>query len=166
MCTTPAWKNVFIITVCLRTLLSMCVLCMWGCVHPWYIRVEVRGQLIGISSLFPCRFWGLNSGCQTGLSQRSVCLCLLSAEIIGKCCSNHSVIHQCDQKWIFVVVVPFFYFFLSFILSFSLSFLRQGFSVYPGCPGAHSVDQAGFELRDLPASASWVLGLKGYATIF
>jgi hypothetical protein len=24
----------------------------------------------------------------------------------------------------------------------------------PGCPGTHSVDQAGFELRNLPASAS------------
>ena len=30
----------------------------------------------------------------------------------------------------------------------------------PGCPGAHSVDQIGLELRDPPASASPVLGLK------
>ena len=30
----------------------------------------------------------------------------------------------------------------------------------PGCPGTHSVDQAGFELRDRPASVSRVLGLK------
>ena len=30
----------------------------------------------------------------------------------------------------------------------------------PGCPGTHFVDQAGFELRNLPASASQVLGLK------
>jgi hypothetical protein len=29
-----------------------------------------------------------------------------------------------------------------------------------GCPGTHSVDQAGLELRNLPASASQVLGLK------
>jgi hypothetical protein len=29
-----------------------------------------------------------------------------------------------------------------------------------GCPGIHSVDQAGLELRNLPASASQVLGLK------
>jgi hypothetical protein len=29
----------------------------------------------------------------------------------------------------------------------------------PGCPGTHFVDQAGLELRNLPASASWVLGL-------
>jgi hypothetical protein len=32
------------------------------------------------------------------------------------------------------------------------------------CPGTHSVDQAGLELRNLPASASQVLGLKAYAT--
>jgi hypothetical protein len=31
----------------------------------------------------------------------------------------------------------------------------------PGCPGTHSVDQVGLELRDQPASASQVLGLKG-----
>jgi hypothetical protein len=34
----------------------------------------------------------------------------------------------------------------------------------PGCPGAHSVDQAGLELRDLPDSTSRVLGLKVWAT--
>jgi hypothetical protein len=34
----------------------------------------------------------------------------------------------------------------------------------PGCPGTHFVDQAGLELRNLPASASWVLGLKVCAT--
>jgi hypothetical protein len=35
----------------------------------------------------------------------------------------------------------------------------------PGCPGTHSVDQAGLELRNPPASASWVLGLKACATM-
>ena len=34
----------------------------------------------------------------------------------------------------------------------------------PGCPGTHFVDQAGLELRNLPASASQVLGLKASAT--
>jgi hypothetical protein len=33
------------------------------------------------------------------------------------------------------------------------------------CPGTHSIDQAGLELRNLPASASRVLGLKVCATI-
>jgi hypothetical protein len=35
----------------------------------------------------------------------------------------------------------------------------------PGCPGTHSVDQAGLELRNPPASASQVLGLKACATM-
>jgi hypothetical protein len=34
----------------------------------------------------------------------------------------------------------------------------------PGCPGTHSVDQAGLQLRNLPASASRVLALKVCAT--
>jgi hypothetical protein len=33
-----------------------------------------------------------------------------------------------------------------------------------GCPGTHSVDQAGLELRNPPASASQVLGLKACDT--
>ena len=34
----------------------------------------------------------------------------------------------------------------------------------PGCSGTHSLDQAGLELRNLPASASQMLGLKACAT--
>jgi hypothetical protein len=34
----------------------------------------------------------------------------------------------------------------------------------PGCPGTHSVDQTGLELRNLPVSASQGLGLKACAT--
>jgi hypothetical protein len=34
----------------------------------------------------------------------------------------------------------------------------------PGCPGTHFVDQAGLELRNPPASAFQVLGLKACAT--
>jgi hypothetical protein len=38
---------------------------------------------------------------------------------------------------------------------------RDRVSLYsPGCPGTHFVDQAGLELRNSPASASWVLGLN------
>jgi hypothetical protein len=33
----------------------------------------------------------------------------------------------------------------------------------PDSPGTHSVDQAGLKLRNLPASASQVLGLKACA---
>ena len=43
---------------------------------------------------------------------------------------------------------------------------RDRVSLYsPGCPGTHFVDQAGLELRDPPASASQVLGLKACATM-
>jgi hypothetical protein len=45
-------------------------------------------------------------------------------------------------------------------------FFETGFLLYsPGCPGTHFVDQAGLELRNLPASASRVLGLKACATM-
>jgi hypothetical protein len=33
-----------------------------------------------------------------------------------------------------------------------------------GCPGTHSVDQAGLELRNPPASSAQVLGLKACTT--
>ena len=34
----------------------------------------------------------------------------------------------------------------------------------PGCPGTHSIDQAGLKIRNPPASASQVLGSKACAT--
>jgi hypothetical protein len=53
---------------------------------------------------------------------------------------------------------------LSFFFFFFLVF-RDSFSLYSsGCPGTHFVDQAGLELRNPPASASQVLGLKACAT--
>jgi hypothetical protein len=55
---------------------------------------------------------------------------------------------------------PSLSFFLSFFLSF-LFILRQGFSVFPG---THFVDQASLKLRNPPASASQVLGLKACTT--
>jgi hypothetical protein len=49
---------------------------------------------------------------------------------------------------------------------FCCCFSRGRVSLYSsGCPGTHFVDQAGLELRNLPASASWVLGLKVCATM-
>jgi hypothetical protein len=44
---------------------------------------------------------------------------------------------------------------------------RDRVSLYSsGCSGTHFVDQAGLELRNLPASASQVLGLKVCANAF
>jgi hypothetical protein len=55
------------------------------------------------------------------------------------------------------------------MLPYHFSFLggvRDRVSLYsPGCPGTHFVDQAGLELRNPPASASGVLGLKAGATM-
>jgi hypothetical protein len=50
-------------------------------------------------------------------------------------------------------------------LFFFFCFFRDRVSLgSPGCPGTHSVHQAGLELRNPPASASRVLGLKACAT--
>jgi hypothetical protein len=54
---------------------------------------------------------------------------------------------------------------IAFFIFFIFLVFRDRVSLYsPGCPGPHFVDQAGLELRNSPASASWVLGLKACAT--
>jgi hypothetical protein len=56
-------------------------------------------------------------------------------------------------------------FFCLFVLGFGFLVFQDRVSLCsPGCPGTHSVDQAGLELRNPPASASEVLGLKACAT--
>jgi hypothetical protein len=53
------------------------------------------------------------------------------------------------------------YFLLIFISQvFPFAFSGQGFSVWSWLPWKQPIDKAGFELRDSPASASRVLGLK------
>jgi hypothetical protein len=56
----------------------------------------------------------------------------------------------------------FLFWFLVFL--FVLFFRDRVSLCSPGCPGTHSVDQAGLKLRNLPASASRVQGLKVCAT--
>jgi hypothetical protein len=53
---------------------------------------------------------------------------------------------------------------LFFVFVFVFWFFKTGFFYSPGCPGTHLVDQAGLELRNPPASAYRVLGLKACAT--
>jgi hypothetical protein len=58
-----------------------------------------------------------------------------------------------------------FFFVFVFLFLFLLLFFQDRVSLYsPGCPGTHFVDQAGLELRNPPAFASPVLGLKVCAT--
>jgi hypothetical protein len=60
----------------------------------------------------------------------------------------------------FLLLLVFLFCFVLFCFVF-----QDRVSLYsPGCPGTHFVDQAGLELRNLPASASRVLGLKACAT--
>jgi hypothetical protein len=54
--------------------------------------------------------------------------------------------------------------FLSFFFFFFF-FQDRVFLYSLGCPGTYSVDHAGLELRNPPASASQVLGLKAFATM-
>jgi hypothetical protein len=69
-----------------------------------------------------------------------------------------------DTTYVFWV----FWFFLVFLVLFCFLvwfFETEFLCIYsPGCPGTHSLDQAGLELRNPPASASRVQGLKTCAT--
>ena len=59
----------------------------------------------------------------------------------------------------FVCLFDLFIFFIYF-------FFQAKVSLYiPGCPGPPFVDQAGLELRNLPASAFQVMGLNVCATM-
>jgi hypothetical protein len=57
------------------------------------------------------------------------------------------------------------YHYLFLLLFFVFCFFRDRVSLYSsGCPGAHFVDQADLKLRNPPASASQVLGLRACTT--
>jgi hypothetical protein len=62
------------------------------------------------------------------------------------------------EKWLVSAMLFFFFFFFFLVFRDRVSLCSSG------CPGTHSVDQAGLELRNPPASASQVLGLKACAT--
>jgi hypothetical protein len=66
-----------------------------------------------------------------------------------------------EEHWLLSLLRTHLFFFFFFFLVF-----RDRVSLCSlGCPGTHSVDQAGLELRNSPASASQVLGLKACATM-
>jgi hypothetical protein len=72
--------------------------------------------------------------------------------------------HQCNV--IKIKQLRFFGCLLFFVVVvFICLFFRDRISLYsPGYPGTHSVDQAGFKLRNPPVSSSQVLGLQACAT--
>jgi hypothetical protein len=81
---------------------------------------------------------------------------------------NQITIHKCNKLYTNVTNYhtqmyhsgPSENIFFSFLV-----FFRDRVSLYTsGCPGTHFVDQAGFKLRNPPASASRVLGLKACVT--
>jgi hypothetical protein len=62
-------------------------------------------------------------------------------------------------------LVFFLFFFVLFCFVLFCFVFRDRVSLYsPGCPGTHFVDQACLKLRNPPASASRVLGLKACTT--
>jgi hypothetical protein len=80
----------------------------------------------------------------------------LSEELLGP------LSHFSSHVFLFI-----FYFIITFLFVylFVFAFFRDRVSLCSsGCPGTHFVDQAGLELRNLPGSASQVLGLKACAT--
>jgi hypothetical protein len=67
--------------------------------------------------------------------------------------------------FIYLFFLENIFLFYIFGFLFACLFFRDRVSLYsPGCPGTHFVDQAGLKLRNQPASASQVLGLKACAT--
>jgi hypothetical protein len=66
--------------------------------------------------------------------------------------------------FLFCFVLVFVCLFVCLFICLFLVFQGSVSLCSPGSPGTHSVDQAGLELRNSPASASQVLGLKARTT--
>ena len=83
------------------------------------------------------------------------------------CSDCLNVFQSCFEFGNCGLLLPLFiYWIFSFFSFFFVClFFRDRVSLYShGCPGTHFVDQAGLELRNPPAYASRVLGLKVCAT--
>jgi hypothetical protein len=87
----------------------------------------------------------------------NVCVPVHRAKAIRQTMKLFPVFWSHSLSYSLLVVSLFFFFF---------GFFRDRVSLCsPGCPGTHSVDQAGLELRNPPASASQVLGLKCFRLV-
>jgi hypothetical protein len=75
------------------------------------------------------------------------------------------ILMEAKKKYLIRFNMHSVFLFVCLVFVFVFVFFRGRVSLCnPGCPGTHFVDQAGLELRNLPASASQVLGLKPYTT--
>jgi hypothetical protein len=74
--------------------------------------------------------------------------------LLDFCCYFVSFLHLQKDLFFKKFNLIWFFVFVCFV------FRDRVFPCSPGCPGTHSVDQAGLELRNPPVSASQVLGLK------
>jgi hypothetical protein len=81
---------------------------------------------------------------------------LLLGLLLRACSQDPGQSLLCISEFLFILFSFFF---------FSLVFQDRVSLCSPGCPGTHSVDQAGLKLRNPPASASRVLGLKVCTTM-
>jgi hypothetical protein len=111
-------------------------------------------------------------------NSKGLCICPSHPTVLLYLCthfldhfSNTDEFAECNFFILFVCMVGCFYVLFCFVL-FCFVFQDRVSLCSPGCPGTHSVDQAGLKLRNLPASASQVLGLKactttpGWASLF
>jgi hypothetical protein len=74
--------------------------------------------------------------------------------------SNTVLWKQCNPVSFPQVCLFVFWFGLVYFVCLFVCFRDRVSLCSPGCSGTHSVDKAGLKLRNLPASASQVLGLK------
>ena len=89
----------------------------------------------------------------------------ITIEAAFLCCEGCFFVIVIAIVIVVVVVIVFVLFgfgFISFVFVFVFVCLFEtGFLCSPDCPGTHSVGQAGLKLRNLPAFAFNVLGIKG-----
>jgi hypothetical protein len=79
--------------------------------------------------------------------------------------SDRYLMNAFSTQLLLFAVINFVCLFFVFCLFCFVLFFRNRVSLCsPGCPRTHSVDQAGLELRNSPASVSQVLELKAFAT--
>jgi hypothetical protein len=110
--------------------------------------------------------WTSAKLCPQQSPSRATALCLSASVAIShspKACVHLAARFPCPPAQHLGSLIPRLPYRL--LILFFFFFFRDRVSLYSlGYPGTHFVDQAGLELRDPPASASRVLGLKACAT--